>query len=61
MATSMCTQFDLGPVVATPGALEAFQKNGMTGLDLLARHAHGDWGDLSAEEDEPVDDEEDRG
>ena len=35
-------RFDLGPIVATPGALEALGRNGMNGLELLARHARGD-------------------
>jgi hypothetical protein len=43
-------RFDLGPIVATPGALDALQRNGMTGLELLSRHARGDWGDLDAED-----------
>ena len=38
--------FDLGPVVSTPGALDALQRNEITGITLLARHANGDWGDL---------------
>jgi len=42
--------FDLGPVVSTPGALEALQRNSMTGLELLARHCRGDWGDLDDED-----------
>ena len=43
-------RFDLGPIVATPGALEALKRNAMTGLELLARHAQGDWGDLDDED-----------
>ena len=43
-------RFDLGPVVTTPGALEALQRNQMTGLELLARHCRGDWGDLDDED-----------
>lgn len=43
-------EFDLGQVVATPGALEALKKNDMTGLELLARHSSGDWGELCAED-----------
>lgn len=43
-------RFDLGPIVATPGALEALQRNQMTGLELLARHARGDWGELDDED-----------
>ena len=38
--------FDLGPIMSTPGALEALQRNDASGLELLARHASGDWGDL---------------
>jgi hypothetical protein len=44
------TRFDLGPIVATPGALEALQRNHMTGLELLARHCRGDWGELCDED-----------
>jgi hypothetical protein len=36
----------LGRVVATPGALELFEDAREHPLDLLARHATGDWGDL---------------
>jgi hypothetical protein len=45
--------FDLGPIVSTPGALEALQRNEMSGLELLARHCKGDWGTL-CEEDKQV-------
>ena len=38
--------FDLGPVVATPAALEALAACGEAPLHLLGRHARGDWGDL---------------
>jgi hypothetical protein len=43
-------RFVLGQVVATPGALEAFAAAGQEPLELLTRHASGDWGEL-AEED----------
>jgi len=43
--------FHLGPIVTTPAALEALQRNSMTGLELLARHCRGDWGDGLCEED----------
>lgn len=36
--------------MATPGALEALQAAGVSPLDLLARHALGDWGDLSQDD-----------
>lgn len=42
--------FELGQVVATPGALETMHSLGMTGLELLRRHHRGDWGDLDAED-----------
>ncbi|NUM55777.1 MAG: hypothetical protein HUU46_19220 [Candidatus Hydrogenedentes bacterium] len=40
--------FHLGQIVATPGALEALARNTTTGLEYLRRHATGDWGLLSA-------------
>jgi hypothetical protein len=40
----------MGQVVATPGALEIFQAAGVRPQDLLARHARGDWGNLSQED-----------
>ena len=39
-------RFDLGPIVSTPGALDAMTRNQSTGLEYLQRHARGDWGDL---------------
>jgi hypothetical protein len=45
-------RFDLGRIVATPDALEALQRNEMTGLELLSRHARGDWGELCDEDKE---------
>ena len=50
MSTQINVQFPLGQVVATPGALEALQRNHTTGLEFLQRHARGDWGDLSNED-----------
>ena len=38
----------LGRVVATPGALKLLTEAREHPLDLLARHATGDWGDLSS-------------
>ena len=45
-------RFDLGPVVATPGALDALARNEMSPRELLARHAAGDWGDLDEHDKE---------
>ncbi len=42
--------FYTGPVVSTPGALEALTKNGSIGRDLLERHLRGDWGNLCADD-----------
>jgi hypothetical protein len=40
--------FELGRVVATPGALATLEKARIAPRDLLARHQSGDWGDLEA-------------
>jgi hypothetical protein len=41
--------FPLGQVVATPGALDAARDAGQF-LELLARHARGDWGCVDPED-----------
>ena len=46
-AVERTLRFQLGQVVATPGALEALERAGVTPLRLLGRHERGDWGDLS--------------
>ena len=38
--------FDLGQLVATPGALQAFARNRQTPLEFVQRHANHDWGDV---------------
>lgn len=40
-------KFALGSLVATPGALEALERAGQSPAEFLARHAAGDWGDVS--------------
>ncbi|MCL4694654.1 MAG: hypothetical protein KJ060_19345 [Candidatus Hydrogenedentes bacterium] len=52
MSTGINVQFQLGQVVATPGALDALTRNHTTGLDYIQRHASGDWGNLSDEDKE---------
>lgn len=42
--------FDLGRVMATPGALDALAQAKVMPMDLIARHANGDWGDLGDED-----------
>ena len=46
----MPVRFNLGHVVATPGALKTLQEAGVTPLDLLGRHARGDWGDMTPDD-----------
>lgn len=43
-------KFELGQVVATPGALEALQRNGQMALTFVSRHVQGEWGELSDED-----------
>jgi hypothetical protein len=42
--------FALGQCVTTPRALGHLEEHGIFPLALLARHAHGDWGDICAED-----------
>ena len=42
--------FPLGQIVATPGALEALEASHQSPAGFLARHARGDWGELSPED-----------
>jgi hypothetical protein len=39
--------FDLGALVATPGALDALSEAGVAPRQLVRRHASGDWGELN--------------
>ena len=41
-------KFEPGQIVATPGALAAFEASGEEPLTFLHRHLSCDWGDLSA-------------
>lgn len=50
MANGPRAKFALGQIVATPGALEAFQQTGESPWTFLARHVSGDWGDLDEED-----------
>lgn len=42
--------FPMGRPIITPGAQAALDEAGISGVLLLARHIHGDWGDLSVED-----------
>jgi len=49
-------KFPLGKTVATPGALDALEKSGHSPAEFIARHVHGDWGEL-CQEDAQLNDE----
>jgi len=42
--------FELGQIVATPGALAALKKAGQQPCEFLTRHINRDWGDLDEED-----------
>jgi hypothetical protein len=42
--------FNLGQLVATPGALAALEKSGQSPMDFISRHVTGDWGELSEDD-----------
>jgi hypothetical protein len=42
--------FELGRIVATPGALAALKKSGQQPGEFLTRHVNLEWGDLSDED-----------
>jgi len=42
--------FELGQIVATPGALAALKKAGQQPGEFLTRHVNCEWGDLSDED-----------
>jgi len=46
------SKFELGQVVATPGALEALARNGQMALQFISRHVQGEWGELSDDDAE---------
>ena len=48
--------FNLGRVVATPGALAALEESGQKAWEFLARHLAGDWGVVDAEDKQANDD-----
>jgi len=46
----MSRLFELGAIVATPGALALLSRTNIDPLSLVRRHARGDWGDLDQED-----------
>ena len=55
-APAPAAKFQLGQLVATPGAIRAMQEAGIEPRDLISRHLRGDWGDL-CEDDKRLNDE----
>ena len=49
-------KFDLGQILATPGALEALRESGQTPGFFISRHVQGDWGE-TGEEDKQLNDQ----
>ena len=43
-------RFELGVVLVTPAGLAALEAAQIPEVLLLARHVHGDWGELSEED-----------
>lgn len=56
MGLIMKSKFCLGRLVATPAALEALERNYVSGFTYIRRHAAGDWGELG-EEDSQINDQ----
>lgn len=50
------TKFELGQIVATPGALEALAASGQSPVEFLRRHAACDWGEID-QDDQALNDE----
>ena len=50
MSTTTKPKFNPGVLLSTPGALEAFERNGQTPLEFLKRHLAGDYGELCEED-----------
>ncbi len=46
----MKSKFQLGQLVATPGALRALEEAGQSPAFFLDRHLAGDWGEVDAED-----------
>lgn len=51
----MTAKFDLGQVVATPGALNALEESGQSPMEFLSRHLRADWGTVCEEDKEAND------
>ena len=54
MNTICKPKFNLGQVVATPGALEALEESGQTPQFFLEKHQRGDWGHWTSRISKPM-------
>jgi hypothetical protein len=45
-------KFEVGNLVVTPSAAQVLEQSGSSADEVLARHAQGDWGDVSQQERE---------
>ena len=52
MKTKEEVRVQLGQIVATPGALEAMERNNTNGFGFIQRHSVGDWGEICPEDKE---------
>lgn len=50
MTCGIKCRFNLGRLVATPAALEALERNNVSGREYLKRHSMGDWGEVCEED-----------
>lgn len=48
-------KFALGQIVATPSALEALERTGTNGINLIRKHLSGNWGKLGKKDKEAND------
>ena len=50
LPTSVTPKFELGQVVATPGALAALEQHQISPLTLVSRHVRADFGDIDQQD-----------
>jgi hypothetical protein len=50
MNTQQKSMFTLGQILATPGALDALERNNVTAFAYIQKHVSGDWGVVGEED-----------
>lgn len=50
ITTGKSVSFQLGQLLATPGALAAIEDAGQSPAEFLTRHCQGDWGEVCKED-----------